>query len=112
VALATLDVFATYAGRPASSAPLPADVPRETTALIEFLRAHGNDLTGAAIVRAPVVAKVLDALSAESGALLSRMSGSGSTCFALFSDAAESKAAAVRLGAAHKEWWVTPAVFR
>jgi 4-diphosphocytidyl-2-C-methyl-D-erythritol kinase len=112
VPLATRDAFATYAGRPASSAPLPADVPRETTALIEFLRAHGNDLTGAAIVRAPVVAKVLNALSAESGALLSRMSGSGSTCFALFSDAAESKAAAVRLGAAHKKWWVTPAIFR
>jgi 4-diphosphocytidyl-2-C-methyl-D-erythritol kinase len=111
VPLATREVFAAYAVRPISSAPLPPDMPRDAKPLIEFLRGHGNDLTAAAIVRAPVVADVLAALDAEPGALLSRMSGSGSTCFALFSDAAETKAAAARLGAAHKAWWVAPAVF-
>jgi 4-diphosphocytidyl-2-C-methyl-D-erythritol kinase len=110
VALSTRDVFSVYAAHPITGAPLPHDVPRDLTALIAYLHANGNDLTEAAISRAPVVADVLDALGAQPGALLSRMSGSGSTCFALFSNAAETKAAAAQLGAAHSEWWVAPAV--
>jgi 4-diphosphocytidyl-2-C-methyl-D-erythritol kinase len=111
VPLATRDVFAAYAGRSAASTPLPHEVPRDPSALIAFLRANGNDLTDAAIQRAPVVAEVLDALRMAPGALLARMSGSGSTCFGLFAAASEAQAAAARLAATHNEWWVTPAVF-
>jgi len=103
--------FPIYAGRPVSSAPLPHKVPRDLSALIAFLRANGNDLTEAAIARAPVVPEVLEALGALPGALLARMSGSGSTCFALFATASEAQAAAAHLAAARNEWWVTPAVF-
>jgi 4-diphosphocytidyl-2-C-methyl-D-erythritol kinase len=111
VTLATRDVFQAYAATPQAHALAPQAVPRELKALIEFLGAHGNDLTGAAIVCAPVVADVLKALEDQPGALLSRMSGSGSTCFALFTTAEESHAAAAQLRAAHKDWWVAPAAF-
>jgi 4-diphosphocytidyl-2-C-methyl-D-erythritol kinase len=97
VALATRDVFAAYTVMPQVGALSPQAVPRERGALIEFLKANGNDLTGAAVACAPVVADVLRALSALPGVLLARMSGSGSTCFALFADGAEATAAARRL---------------
>lgn len=109
VPLATRDVFAAYKG--AARPPMPTQaVPHRLGPLIDYLNANGNDLTEAAIVHAPVVGDVLAALRALPGVLLARMSGSGSTCFALFSSAAESAAAASVLVAAHKDWWVTPAV--
>ncbi|MDI1342740.1 MAG: 4-(cytidine 5'-diphospho)-2-C-methyl-D-erythritol kinase [Pseudolabrys sp.] len=111
VPLATRDVFAAHQVRAQSPALAPQAVPREHSALIEHLKAHGNDLTDAAIACAPVVKDVLDALGAQPGVLLARMSGSGSTCFALFASEAEAAAAARRLAEAHKDWWVAPAVF-
>lgn len=111
VALATRDVFSAYTAVPQANALMPHAVPRERGALIEFLKGNGNDLADAAIVRAPVVADVLRALSALPGVLLARMSGSGSTCFALFADEANAATAARRLTEAHKDWWVAPTVF-
>jgi 4-diphosphocytidyl-2-C-methyl-D-erythritol kinase len=49
---------------------------------------------------------VLAELEALSGQLLTRMSGSGATCFALFSSPAEAAAAAQALRAGHADWWV------
>jgi 4-diphosphocytidyl-2-C-methyl-D-erythritol kinase len=111
VPLATRDVFAAYKGGQQMHVLTPQAVPRELGALIDFLKANSNDLTGAAIACAPVVAEVLGALDRLPGALLSRMSGSGSTCFALFTSAAEAKAAATSLAALHKGWWVRATVF-
>lgn len=111
VALATRDVFAAYKVTPQAHSLSPQAIPRNVGGLVDFFQAHGNDLTQAAIARAPVVSTVLEALAGQPGALLSRMSGSGSTCFALFTNANEASAAAARLGAAHKGWWVAPSVF-
>lgn len=110
-ALSTRDVFAAYKVMPQAHALSPQAIPRDVDGLVDFLKTHGNDLTQAAIARAPVVANVLDSLADQPGALLSRMSGSGSTCFALFAAAAEAQAAASQLAASHKDWWVAPAVF-
>jgi 4-diphosphocytidyl-2-C-methyl-D-erythritol kinase len=111
VALATRGVFAAHTVMPQAPALSPQTVPRERGVLIDYLKAHGNDLTGAAIACAPVVADVLDALGAQPGVLLARMSGSGSTCFALLASEAEAAAAARRLAESHKDWWAAPAVF-
>lgn len=111
VALATRDVFSAYTVTPQAYALSPLAVPRQIGPLVEYLKAHGNDLTGAAIACAPVVADVLRVLGELPGALLARMSGSGSTCFALFATGGEAAEAASRLGAAHKDWWVAPTVF-
>ncbi len=74
--------------------------------LAALLASRGNDLTDAALSLSPETARVLDALEACEGALLSRMSGSGATCFALFADPGEAAEAALELGRAHPGWWV------
>jgi 4-diphosphocytidyl-2-C-methyl-D-erythritol kinase len=104
VALSTRDVFGKFTGGQGEGGL--ADVPREFDALIEYLNHHGNDLTAAAMACAPVVAEVLAALKKLPGAKLVRMSGSGSSCFALFATQREAAAAAQRLAAAQKGWWV------
>jgi 4-diphosphocytidyl-2-C-methyl-D-erythritol kinase len=108
VALATRDVFAKFVSAQASKKSI-ADVPRTHDAMIAFLASHENDLTQGAIACVPVIAEVLDALCAIPGVRLARMSGSGATCFALFTTLGEAAAAAWLLQAAHKDWWVCPA---
>jgi 4-diphosphocytidyl-2-C-methyl-D-erythritol kinase len=108
VPLATRDVFAKFAGNQDGHASL-AGVPRERTALIEWLGEHGNDLTPSAIACVPAITDVLRALGALPGARLARMSGAGPTCFALFASPGEAATAAQRLKAAREDWWVYPA---
>ena len=73
---------------------------------------HGrNDLEAPAISICPQVAQVLAALG-ETGAWLSRMSGSGATCFALFDDVAARDAAAARIAAGHPQWWQLAGLLR
>lgn len=105
VPLATRAVFATFAGSQGSTSPLK-NLPRTRDDMIEFLTRHGNDLTQAAIACAPAVSDALIALRALPGIQLARMSGSGPTCFALFRSSGEAQAAARRLAAEHKNWWV------
>jgi 4-diphosphocytidyl-2-C-methyl-D-erythritol kinase len=45
-------------------------------------------------------------LRALPGVRLTRMSGSGPTCFALFTSAGEANAAAQDLRAKRKDWWI------
>ncbi len=64
---------------------------------------HGrNDLEQAAITLAPQIASVIAWLSAQPGAQCVRMSGSGATCVALFSDQAARDHAAEGVP---REWW-------
>lgn len=64
-----------------------------------------NDLQRPAIAIAPVIGEVLAELSACHGVALTRMSGSGATCFALFADADARTAAARAIEARHPGWW-------
>lgn len=109
VATATRDVFRAFAGMHGDAAPL-GDVPQ--TRLVEFLHAHGNDLTPAAIACVAAVGEVLDVLAALPAVRLARMSGSGSTCFALFDTAAAAAAASAALKTARPDWWVAAATLR
>ena len=109
VPLATRAVFTAFAGSKGSTDPLE-NLPGTRDALIEFLSHHNNDLTQAAIACTPVISEVLIALGALPGIQLARMSGSGPTCFGLFRSAGEAQAAAKRLAAERKEWWVRPTV--
>ncbi len=68
-----------------------------------------NDMTAGAITIAPVIAKVLAALSATSATLV-RMSGSGATCLALYADDAACAAAAAVI--AGQGWWMKPTKLR
>src|SRR5579871_2192244 len=73
---------------------------------VEALSLVPNDLETPARRIQPVIGEVLTTLGASSGALLSRMSGSGATCFALFSSAADASAAAKLIKRDHAAWWV------
>jgi 4-diphosphocytidyl-2-C-methyl-D-erythritol kinase len=75
-------------------------------AVLESLSQNRNDLEGAAIRVAPAIAVVLERLSQVPGAELTRMSGSGATCFALFRDRRSAAAARRVIAADHPDWWV------
>ena len=64
-----------------------------------------NDLERPAIGLVPVITDVLALLAGQPGVDLARMSGSGATCFALFSDAQKRDAAAKAIAAARPSWW-------
>jgi 4-diphosphocytidyl-2-C-methyl-D-erythritol kinase len=103
-ALATADVFRRRSGpfsAPGRFDPVPADA----AGLAAMLASRRNDLTEAAVALVPEIGVVLDRLAVLPGALLSRMSGSGATCFALFADRAAALIAAKALAAAEPGWW-------
>jgi 4-diphosphocytidyl-2-C-methyl-D-erythritol kinase len=112
VALSTPAVFAALDRR--DHAPMPRDLPRlrDVAELAAFLAMTRNDLEPAATCLAPVIAQVRAALTAQQACLISRMSGSGATCFGLFPDPLAAAAAARALKAAHPGWWVAAAPLR
>jgi 4-diphosphocytidyl-2-C-methyl-D-erythritol kinase len=63
-----------------------------------------NDLEAPALALCPPIGEVLAALR-RSGAWLSRMSGSGATCFALFEHEDALHEAGAMLATAHPGWW-------
>ena len=71
-----------------------------------WLKGQRNDLTKVAREDsiAPVIGDVIDAL--RPNAVDTDMSGSGSTCWALFWDEATATACADQIKAAHPDWWV------
>jgi 4-diphosphocytidyl-2-C-methyl-D-erythritol kinase len=112
IALPTPTVFAALTRR--DHAPMPRDLPRlaDVAELAAFLAMMRNDLEPAAVSLAPVIARVRAALSAQPGCLISRMSGSGATCFGLFPDPLTAAAAAAALRRAEPAWWVASADLR
>ena len=108
VPLPTRNVFAKFAGGEGSKNYIKL-VPGRHDLLLGFLHEHGNDLTPAAIACSAVVGEVLVALRALPAVRFTRMAGSGPTCFALFASAGEAAAAARRLQAERKDWWVRAA---
>lgn len=74
--------------------------------LLDFLAETFNDLEVPAREIQPVIGDVLDALAAQPGALVTRMSGSGATCFALFESDDASTAAAEVIASRQPGWWV------
>jgi len=72
--------------------------------LLAIALAGRNDLEPPARAIAPAIDAVLDALAAQTGVLLARMSGSGATCFALFETDDARDAAATAL--AGRGWWL------
>jgi 4-diphosphocytidyl-2-C-methyl-D-erythritol kinase len=91
--------------------PMPEALPDwpDVAAFAAWLARQRNDLEAPARAIAPVIGTVLAALTATKGALLTRMSGSGATCFALYATQALAEAGAAQLRAKHPDWWVAPA---
>jgi 4-diphosphocytidyl-2-C-methyl-D-erythritol kinase len=107
VPLTTADVFASFRGDEPSRNPVD-DVPLERNVLFAWLAARGNCLTRAAVSRVPAISDVLDSIGVLPGCRLSRMSGSGATCFGLFDEMPAAQAAARALSVSHRNWWISP----
>jgi 4-diphosphocytidyl-2-C-methyl-D-erythritol kinase len=113
--LSTADVFRRLGAppyRPGSSshAALTGDEFSSPEAAAAWLEKGRNDLEAPAIALEPAVRTVLDTLRNENGCLLARLSGSGPTCFGLFSSADAAANAAASLEKAHPSWWVAATV--
>jgi 4-diphosphocytidyl-2-C-methyl-D-erythritol kinase len=105
IALSTPAVFKARNGDFTPAAPL-TDSPKDAKELAAVLDQRRNDLAPPAIALEPTVGQMLDAIAVTEGCLLSRMSGSGATCFGLYEDQAAAENAAQALAAHHPDWWI------
>ena len=101
---ATENIFKSFKNPHKTSIPLPNEF-QSADKLIEFLKTTENDLTTAASKATPEIIEILNILDAEENTLLSRMSGSGSTCFALFKNKEQALKLEKKLKSDHPEWW-------
>jgi 4-diphosphocytidyl-2-C-methyl-D-erythritol kinase len=107
--LSTADVFRTLAAPRLVTEHAREDLPAfcDIDDVLAYAEKRGNDLETPARRLQPVISAVLDCLAACKGALLTRLSGSGPTCFALFRCSAHAELAAAEIARANPEWWVT-----
>lgn len=67
---------------------------------------NDNDLQSSAIALLPDIEAILSALTKQPGCEVARMSGSGPTCFALFSDQHAAQSAAKTIAQTYPNYWV------
>lgn len=101
VSVSTGDIFRRY------DAQNPQDLQpgRYKADLIELALEGRNDLQAPACEAQPEIVRALLELACQSGVRLSRMSGSGATCFAVFDADDAARAAAAHIGAKYPAWW-------
>ena len=102
VAVATAAVFKARRAGFSAAASLP-EAWDDASAMADDLARLRNDLEAPAIAMQPVIGVALRALASHPSCLLSRMSGSGATCFGIFNTEAEAAEAAMSL--LRPGWW-------
>lgn len=108
VAVSTAQIFANLKNRVGVGQAAKPKPDLSVLALADYFKTNRNDLENPAREIAPAIDKVLQAIS-HAGALRTRMSGSGATCFGLFADDKSAEAAAAKLAEDHPDWWVKKA---
>ena len=105
IPISTKSVFRAFRG---SGTPMlePPGCCRGASEFIAWLAAQRNDLEAVAIGLEPEVDRLLGRIRRLPGCLLSRMSGSGATCFGIFSEMAEAAEAARTLKSECPSWWI------
>ncbi len=88
--------------------PMPVTLPyfAEADELAHWLTFQRNDLQDTAIALEPKIGEVLEEIAGMRGCILSRMSGSGATCFGVFSGLRAALAAAQSIEDVYPHWWV------
>ena len=111
-ALSTPAVYKEYraGGDPFSPLSRLTQAPANLEELILALKLRSNDLYAPACRLMPDIVDIVDTLAATKNCLLSRMSGSGATCFGLYPDAESACLAAEKIHAANPDWWVQAGV--
>jgi 4-diphosphocytidyl-2-C-methyl-D-erythritol kinase len=100
----TKDVFKALQGN--FSAPLPPLALDTEEALKTLLHNTRNDLEAPALALFPALQEPLSILTQQHGCWLTRLSGSGATCFGLFATAAQATTAATKIKQTHPAWWI------
>lgn len=109
VSVPTPEVFRRLARK--TNLPMPDDMLEDIyNEFPDWLGHQRNDLEAPAIGIAPVISQVLDALRAEAGCRIARMSGSGATCYAIFDEDDQASAAVEAIRHAHPDWWAEVAI--
>ncbi|MBO0763458.1 MAG: 4-(cytidine 5'-diphospho)-2-C-methyl-D-erythritol kinase [Hyphomicrobiaceae bacterium] len=110
--LATASVFAALKSGPAPPAVAAPAQPQivSVAGLLDYMRARGNDLEPPACELLPVIVEIKSQLAAQPDCRFAGMSGSGPTCFGIFSSPASARHAAAAIAAARPEWWVEPTI--
>lgn len=90
------------------NAPMEETLPRwaDLDDFIAWLAETRNDMQPAAETIAPAITKCLQAIAATNAVQLTRMSGSGATCFGLYRTKEDAQAAKTAIETAHPDWWV------
>ncbi len=101
----TRDVFIHYHGHFKSDVQIPNHF-TDLYDLIAFLNNTENDLYDSALQSIPEIGNVIHSIKIEDGCLLSRMSGSGATCFGLFESESAVKKAKDHILRENPDWWV------
>lgn len=106
--LSTQSVFQTYkkSNLPFTSQSTHHAVLTNREYTFNQLIKNKNDLESAAISLYPEIQTLLKTLQQQSGCQLARMSGSGSTCFALFQDIALTKKAEQMMKTLFPSYWI------
>jgi 4-diphosphocytidyl-2-C-methyl-D-erythritol kinase len=105
VELTAGQVFRRFQGPFSAPAVVPDDVSSEDGLLAFMGRRARNDLIAPATEAEPVIAEVLDFLSEVCGARSTGMSGSGATCFAIFSGGDAHTVVLAENQARQRGWW-------
>lgn len=103
--LATADVYRRFTGPFSVPAVLPSRIDG-FDALLAAIAAGRNDLQVPAVALQPAIKEMLAAITATPRCRLSRMAGSGATCFGLFADADDAARAVQQLRRDHPQWWL------
>lgn len=105
VAVSTADIFKAFDANLREEKPLKSNTSDD---LLACAKSGKNDLQPIAMEIEPVIETVLEALKQTEHNLLSRMSGSGATCFGLYPDGTRAARAAENLQRHYPDWWVKP----
>jgi len=80
--------------------------------LISFIKDQRNDLASPAMAEFPEIIQCLTILEEQNNSLLTRMSGSGSTCFNLFENIEDAEKSAHIIQQKYPDWWVKPVTLK
>lgn len=106
VGVSTPAIFKSLASKNNPPLSEPSDAIDQAAPFAGWINDCRNDLQPPAIVHCQQVKECLDALTNCNGSLVARMSGSGATCFGLFENDEDAKAAVDTLKAEHPDWWI------
>ncbi len=105
ISCSTPDVFLHHSDAFKKEVTMPSQF-EDIFDLVKYLNTLENDLFKPAIKLVPEISNVINAIASQEHCLISRMSGSGASCFGLFKDIDNAKQSAKAIKAENPDWWI------